>query len=203
MGLGYSLVLCFAVFGFIVYLKGKKKNTSVQDSFWEREAMANSVRKKPLTDLDYITIPMESLPIQKNTTDEQLLEYQDTISALSDRTIVNLTGISNTDLKLQYGAPNITVLTEYDQNFIVLARTLNAWGHRLYELGMTEDAKTVLEFGVKYKTDIKAHYILLATIYKEQFHSEKIDTLIDTAGSLNSLMKTPIITALTQIRDDL
>ncbi len=203
MGLGYSLVLCFAVFGFIVYLKGKKKNTSVQDSFWEREAMANSVRKKPLTDLDYITIPMESLPIQKNTTDEQLLEYQDTISALSDRTIVNLTGISNTDLKLQYGAPNITVLTEYDQNFIVLARTLNAWGHRLYELGMTEDAKIVLEFGVKYKTDIKAHYILLATIYKEQFHSERIDTLIDTAGSLNSLMKTPIITALTQIRDDL
>ncbi len=201
MRLGTSLALCFAVFAFIIYLKGKKKDTSDQDTFWEREADANRVRKKPLTDLAYITIPLDSLPIQKNTTDEQLLEYQDTISALSEQTIVNLTGISNTDLKFQYGAPNLTVLMEYDQNFIVLARTLNAWAHRLYELKQTEYAKTVLEFGIACKTDIKAHYILLATIYKEEFHPDRINDLIEAADSLNSLMKNPIITILTEIRD--
>lgn len=201
MGLGTSLILCFAVFAFVVYLKGKKKDPSSQDAFWEREASANSVRKKPLTDLAYISIPLDALPIQKNTTDEQLLEYQDAIFALSEQTIVNLTGISNTDLKFQYGAPNLTALTEYDQNFIVLARTLNAWAHRLYELGQVEDAKTVLEFGITCKTDIKAHYILLATIYKEEFHPDRIDRLIEAAGSLNSLMKNPIITILTEIRD--
>lgn len=201
MGLLRSFILCFAVFGFVVYLKGKKKTPSIQETYLERETKANSVRKQPLTNLEYISIPSSFLPLQKNTTDPQLLEYQDTITILSEQKIVNLTGISNTDLKLQYGAANLVALTEYDQNFIILARTLNEWAHKLYELGMTDDAEKVLEFGIFCRTDIKAHYILLATIYKEQFHPERILSLIDAAGSIRSLMKTPIITSLTEMQE--
>ncbi|MDO5574834.1 MAG: hypothetical protein Q4G60_12745 [bacterium] len=201
MRLVQSIILCFAVFGFVVYLKGKKKTPSLQETYLERETKANNVRKQPLTDLEYISIPSSFLPLQKNTTDPQLLEYQETITILSEQKIVNLTGISNTDLKLQYGAANLAALTEYDQNFIVLARTLNDWAHRLYELGMTDDAEGVLEFGISCRTDIKAHYLLLASIYKEQFHPERIASLIDAAGSIRSLMKNPIITALTELQE--
>ncbi len=194
-------VILSTIFGLIVYLKGKKKTGSPNQDFWERESEANSVRKKSLDVLEYINIPLSSLPIQKNTTDEQLMEYQEIITTLSESTIVNLTGISNTDLKLQYGAPNLPLLTEYDQNFILLVRTLNSWAHRLYDLGMITEAKTVLEYGIQCKTDVKAHYLLLAKIYQTEFHQERIDSLIETASSLNSLMKNPIITALTQMRD--
>lgn len=201
--MGHIIVIAIAVMGFIIYMKGKRNTESPTEAFWERENEANSVRRKPLDNLDYITIPIDLLPMLKNTTDELLLEDQEKIISLSQKTIVNLTGISNTDLKLEYGAPNLTILTEYDQNFILLARTLNSWGHRLYELGMIEEAKTVLEFGISCKTDVRTHYILLANIYKEEFHPEKIDSLIETADSLNSLMRNPIITALQEIRERL
>lgn len=197
----YPIFLCVAIFSLIVFIKAKKSSAPNYDAFWERENKANRVRKKPLDNLDYISIPITSLPIQKNTTDEELLEYQEKISALAEQKIVNLTGITNTDLKLEYGAPNLPVLTEYDQNFILLARTLNAWAHRLYDLGMVSEAKTVLEFGISCRTDVRTHYILLAKIYKEEFHPERIDTLIETAETLNSLMRQPIINELNLIRE--
>ena len=57
-----------------VFIKAKKSSAPNYDAFWERENKANRVRKKPLDNLDYISIPITSLPIQKNTTDEELLE---------------------------------------------------------------------------------------------------------------------------------
>ncbi len=197
----YPIFLCFAILALFTLISSRKKYDTTNEDFWEKERRANSVRKKPLDTLNYITIPIEQLPIQKNTTDEVLLEYQDKIIALSEQKIVNLTGISNTDLKLQYGAPNITTLMSYDQNFIQLAGSLYKWAERLYELDLKEEAKAVLEFGISCKTDVKGNYTLLAEIYQGEQHPEKIDDLIDVAKTLNSLMKNPIITHLKEIRN--
>lgn len=197
----YPIFLCFAVLALFTLISSKRKKNTANEEFWERERKANSVRKKPLDTLNYITIPIEQLPIQKNTTDEVLLEYQERIIALSEQKIVNLTGISNTDLKLQYGAPNITTLMSFDQNFILLAGTLYKWAAHLYELGLKNEAAIVLEFGISCKTDVKGNYVLLAQIYQENGYPEKIDHLIEVARTLNSLMKNPIITHLEEIRN--
>ncbi|MBR5360361.1 MAG: hypothetical protein IK123_05660 [Lachnospiraceae bacterium] len=194
----------------------------------QEEARANSVRKKSLDDLNYITIPYDRLPFSLSSgsdtasaasspnaeaastagdggmgsgvhsinKDEVLREDEDSILKLAGSKIVNFTGISNTDLKAAYGAPNLALLTEYDQNFTTLVKGLDSWGEHLIGRGNTADARKVLEFAVECRTDLKSTYLNLADIYAEGFEFDKIDHIMEVAGELNSLMKEPILRAL-------
>lgn len=165
------------------------------EKFWEKEALANSTRKKPMDDLELITIPLNELPITP-AEDEKLQEYQDFITVLSEKDIINLTGISNTDLKLAYGAPNFPYLSECDQNFTDLVRTLNQWGSRLLELNRPWDARKVLEFAVACRSDVSTTYQMLSSLYVQSKESEKILDLIQTAETLNTLLKDNILANL-------
>ena len=119
----------------------------------EEERLSNSVRKKSLDELDYITIPFDSLPFSTKDgaessaepgtedTDPAIAKDEADILALKDKKIVNFTGISNTDLKFTYGAPNLPILTEYDQNFTELVRSLDSWGTHLLEQGKKEQRR--------------------------------------------------------------
>lgn len=188
---------------FVIWLTVKlkmsdRKAKQIKETFLENEVNANLTRKKSLDDLDYITIPINKLPFCSNASDE-ILSVQETVKSLSEKKIVNLTGISNTDLKQEYGAANLELLTEYDRNFTDLSRALYTWGETLYNDGMINDARTVLEFAVECRSDISKIYILLANIYSESNEKSKINELIEAAGNLNSLMKNPIIRSLEKI----
>lgn len=167
-----------------------RKNTRImekeQESFWEKERAANSVRKKPLNDLDYITIPLEQLPTTAHSDDSVVQECVDTLHTLSGCKIVNLTGITNTDLKLTYGTANITVLTEYDQSYTLLVTTLQKWADKLYALEDVNSAKTVLEYAVSIGSDVTKTYLMLAEIYSELGVSDRIKELIAAAGKLTT-----------------
>ena len=172
----------------------------------EEERLANSVRKKSLDDLEYITIPFDSLPftVTKEAaeagpvpdTDEVLAADEEAVLALKDKKIVNFTGISNTDLKLNYGAPNLPILTEYDQNYTSLVKSLDSWGNHLLERGFKAEARAVLEFAVSCRTDLKSSYIPLADLYVDSFEFDKLDHLIEVADGINSIMRGPIVRAL-------
>jgi len=194
MKLPGGLVL-LAIFLAWLHYKLKKSSKNTDAAFWEREAEANSTRKKSLDDLHYITIPENSLPFFYNF-DKKLDEIQEHVKELSEKPIVNLTGISNTDLKLSYGAANLETLSEYDENFTDLARTLYAWAERFHELGLNDDAIAVLEFGVDCKTDIYNHYMLLGKLYVESDQKHKIPDLINIAKKLNSLNSDKIVADL-------
>jgi len=177
------------LFLFLLVLgRALKKNTKTmneqEQSFWQRESAANSVRKKPMDDLEYIFLPLEQLPAEVHRDDSVVQECLDTLTILKDSKIVNLTGITNTDLKLAYGTANITVLTEYDQNYTSLITTLQKWAGRLYELGDMDNAKTILEYAVSVHSDITATYLLLAEIYSQSGLSERIPELISAAEKL-------------------
>lgn len=192
-------ILSVAVF-FLVTLTLKikisyRKSRITKQEFLDLESQANLTRKQPLDDLDYITIPLNKLPFYDNE-NEDIISYQNEIKALADKTIVNLTGMSNTDLKLTYGAANLDILSEYDRNFTELVRLLYMWGQNLYDNGKVNDAKTVLEFAIDCKTDVSKNYILLANIYKDKGELSKINNLINSANGLNSLMKNSIINNL-------
>ena len=124
----------------------------------------------------------------------------DIIRTLSTQTIVNLTGYTNTDLKLMYGAPNITALTEYDQNYTLLARTLQKWAALLHAQGHITQARTILEFAVSTRTDVSGTYRLLADIYKDSGESEKVAGLMEAAQALPDFSRN-IITRLLQEED--
>lgn len=173
---------------------------SEQEAFWEKENRANTTRKKDISSLDYIQIPIESLPFP-DTEDEELSETQEKLRFLATQKIVNFTGITNTDLKLAYGAPNITLLTEFDQNYMELVRTLYKYGRLLHESGRSADAKSVLEYGLAVHTDVSANYTLLAEIYKEENEASRIDFVIEHAEKLNSMTKNALLSSLMAIRD--
>ena len=175
---------------FWVFCRQMKRHTrslqEEQQSFWQRERSANSVRKKPLDDLNSITIPLDRLPLNSHIADETIADCISTLTILSERKIVNLTGITNTDLKLAYGTANITVLTEYDQNYTLLVTTLQKWADALYALGDTQGTTTLLEYAVSIGSDVSKTYSLLASIYDENNQLSSITALKESAGKLTS-----------------
>ena len=170
------------------------------EQFWEKEQRANLTRKKDLSALDYIEIPVDTLPFPE-TGKEEITDLQKLLLHLSGQKIVNFTGLSNTELKLQYGAPNLNLLMEYDKNYLELVRTLYRYGKHLYDLGLTKEAKTILEYGLSIKTDVSANYTLLAEIYKEENAKERIDFVISEAEKLTSMTKKALLANLMAIRD--
>lgn len=167
-----------------------------EEEFWERERQANATRRKSLDGLDYISVPIESLPVSLHTDDETIMEYINTLTDLSSVPIVNLTGYSNTDLKLEYGAPNIDLLSLYDQRYTTLVSTLQRWADKLDEYGETEAVKTILEFAVSTRSDVSKSYKRLASIYNAEGNIEAIQKLLPIAQSLKSPMKDSIIKAI-------
>lgn len=175
-----------------------RKVEQQEADFWEKERAANSVRKKSLENLEYIHIPTQLLPFETYGENEILRKAEEEILALKDEKIVNFTGITNTDLKLEYGAANITALTQYDLNYTALVVALQKWGQELYNQARFEDACAVLEFAVKTRTDISGTYRLLIDMYKTKLglvESEivhKLQALNPIANELNSLSRNQI-----------
>ena len=179
-----------------------RKTEEREQDFWTRESESNNVRKKSLENLDYIHIPFDLLPFGTAGDDQILQHAEEELTALKDEKIVNLTGITNTDLKLEYGTANITPLTQYDQNYTALVCALQKWGQELYDVGRYEDAASVLEFSAKTRSDITGTYRLLVDLYKtklglnEDEIKRKIDGLIPIAKNLNSLSRNSILKLL-------
>ena len=172
----------------------------VTENFWNREDQANQVRRKDISNLPYITIPLEKFPIGISD-DEELTDYENDLKTIASRKILNLSHQSNTDLKLAYGPANLPALSEYDQNYTTLLRNLVAYADCLIKNGFKSEAVPVLEFGISIDSDIRANYTLLAELYKEQGNTAKIQKLIDKAASLDSMMRSAILEQLRTLQN--
>lgn len=200
------ILASFIIFIGIVSLfinRSNRKIKSQEEEFWEKELRANNVRKKPLDDLNYVTIPLEVLPTSADSENGTIAECIETLKALCDCKIVCLSGITNTDLKLTYGTANITALSEYDENFTLLVTTLQKWADLLYKDGFTEECQTVLEYAISIQSDAGTSYKLLASIYKEKEEEEKLIGLYMTALNLSSPSGTHIARSLKELYPDI
>lgn len=181
----------FAVLFIIVFTIGSRKNTAeqekVQEAYWQREREANNVRKQDLSKLNYINIPLQDFPMDLHA------DCEITLRELSEKKIVNLTGYSNTDLKLEYGVANLETLSEYDSNFATLVTALADYSRLLLEANRTDDAKKVLEYAVSVQADSIYIYTTLAQIYHNSGEDDKIADLITSAEDLKSISKITIL----------
>jgi len=181
----------------------KKTEEKTEKDFWEREQEANFTRKKSLDDLDYITIPDSILALDDNV-----------LSKLSSQKIVNLNGIPNTDLKLEYGAANITVLSEYDQNYSDLITRLSSIADEFITkandnaLSSTEKesaantAVQILEFSTDIRSDIVKCWTDLAMLYISTNQKAKIHLLIKKAENVKTFRGPAILRHLNEILDN-
>lgn len=203
-----TLAILASLIVFIIFLSVRiKRQTKIQRSneknFWERERRANSIRKKSLDGLNYIQIPLETFPTHVLQEDGTVMECISLLESLTSQKIVNLTGFSNTDLKLEYGTANITLLTEYDQNYTLLVRTLQKWADTLIAAGYVKEAAVLMEFAVNTQTDISRTYYQLADYYVSQRESGKIQELKNTAAGLRSSNRNIIMKHLEEAYPDI
>ena len=198
----FTLTLLLMIWIYYQKSRTDRSTKAAHDAFWEKERLANTTRKKDLSELDYITIPVNELPFP-SLEDEEIKEVQKRLQKLATEKIVNFTGITNTELKLQYGAPNIEYLMAFDKNYLELVRSLYRYAKLLYEQGYKEEATAILEYGISIKTDVSANYTLLASIYKEKNDTKRIDFIISQAEMLNSLTKKSLLANLNEIRNSL
>lgn len=195
----------FIIILLVIQLYLKKNTNSVKEKlgkFMEKERESNSVRKKDISSLEYINIP-DTLPYLNtpreslNDSNPEIAKYINKINSLKDSKILNLTGISNTDLKMQYGPANLATLSEYDDNYTELVRTIAELTHKLIEINEPDNARPWLEYSISINTDIKSCYTDLADIYILAGRPEKVRDLISKARHLNSINKPVIIDNLT------
>lgn len=184
------LLPCIIIFVIILKYKlhmAERQEEAIKENFHQIERRASLPIKKSLQSLPKIEISLSSLPFCESTMGE-LKSCQDTIKELSSQTICNLTGISNTDLKLKYGAGNLDEILEYEQNYLLLIKTLSNWGTRLYEQHNYKDAETVLDYAVFCQSDIRQTYITLTRIYLEQNNLDKVHSLAKKTEDISSTL---------------
>ncbi|BBF44790.1 hypothetical protein lbkm_3529 [Lachnospiraceae bacterium KM106-2] len=180
--------------------KSRRTATKDTDEFWKKERQANLTRKKDLSDLPYLTIHFDSLPIHHNTADSTLQDYYTRIESLKDKKILNLSSKSNTELKSEYGIANLDFLSACDQAYNTLIVTLNKWGNYLYDTKQYEDALLVLEYALECDSDISSTYITLAKLYLLKQDCKSVDSLLERAKTLHSSMKNSIISTIEDLK---
>lgn len=121
--------------------KNNRAQAEVNESFWEKERQANNTRRQDITNLDYITIPIEKIPQNLHTDSEKELVE------LCGNKMINLTDMTNTEVKLQYGAANLELLTEFESNYVRLVHLLPSYCQELIDNGQTSEAKELLLLG--------------------------------------------------------
>jgi hypothetical protein len=186
-------ILLIVIFQFFLRKNGKKTEQRNKE-FWEREAKANTVRKKDISNLNYIHIPETLLAVTSDIpeVEEALARFR----ACNDTTMLNLTGLSNTDLKMEYGPANLELLSAYDENCTKLLRLTVSAAEALKANGMDSEAVAFLEFGVDCGTDITSNYTMLAEYYAAGGENEKISGLVEKAEKLGTLNKEVIVSKL-------
>lgn len=197
----FTTIVLIAGFIFVfMKMTSSKPDTGIK-SFNERERRANNTLRQPLDDLTFISVPINDIPMPEPAVNEKCAALASEIKSLSDKKIVNLTGISNTDLKLTYGAANLPILTEYDQNFTSLCKALYDLGLEYRDSGYEKEAVATLNAAVNLGTDLSGNYTALAEMYAEKGLYVEIQRLISCANDIRSLTKQSTINKLQSILD--
>lgn len=196
---GAVLIICAV----IAYNKRKSDRAmrKASDNFWDKEREANLTRRKDISQLPYITIPYDALPLDELPDSEEYVAAVQKLQSLTGKQILDLSGQTNTDLKLAYGAANLPVLMDCDQNYLVLVRTLSRMANLLSEAGKDDAAESILIFAFDVGSTIRSDYELLAILYGKRRDYRKLDALIARAELLDSPTKVSLLASLNAIKE--
>ena len=187
-----AIIIIVTIYIAIRRSSAMRSEENVWENFREREQEANWTRKQDISNLAYIKLPLDTLPLGRFD-DEVLKNYEDALYDLSTQPICNLNGISNTDLKLRYGAANLNTLSQCDTNYSTLVSLLANYGEKLFELSHPDEARQVLEYSLSLGSDIGKTDELLATIYEYEGQPEKINALYESAEKITSIRRNSIL----------
>ena len=200
--INYFIIVLTLYLAFILARYASKYNQAVarnKRKFWDKESEANSVRRADISGLDYIRLPLDTFPLDEALA-KGLKSQVEELKKLAQKDILNLSAYSNTDLKLMYGPANLDVLSQCDENYTLLIKTLNKIGDELIKEDSPSAALTFLEYAVSIDTSITQTYVNLGTIYQSNGEIQKLDNLISKASGIEGLSGPTIVTKLNNIK---
>lgn len=193
--MGFPILPFFLIFLIWLAIRIKTldaKQEQQEKEFWAKEKAAQITPAKDISNLRYITIPIEKFPLNFSN-DEKVIEIEAQLKELSTHKLLNLSGVSNTDLKLTYGTSNFETMSQIGEDFDKTCILLNSYAKALVEAGMENDAVNVLEFAIGIGTDISESYIMLSDCYKKRSQTEKLSFLRERISNSNLLLKNSIL----------
>lgn len=149
---------------------------SSSEAFWKREDEANHTRNVSIDSLDYIIVPIDQLP-QYETNDPRLEELQNILTDIASTQILNLSGFTNTDLKLKYGTGHFTYLAQCDANYHTLIHTIEKLGAFHMDNNHTDAAIAYYEYAVLCNSENSQTYVSLVKLYASKDNIPAIDAL--------------------------
>ena len=200
----FFIVMCVIIMVHFGVSGTKRAAAKKSQGFWDRENEANNVRRADISKLPYLTIDAQALPLDE----ARSLDCSREISVIREltehpeRRILNLSMYTNTDLKSMYGPANLPDLSFYDENFTSLIRSLNRIGVCFAEAGDVQNAKRVFEYAVSCGSDFSVTDTRPGEIYADAGETEKIDGLLQSAESLQSLSAPVITNKLNSIKNE-
>lgn len=175
-----------------------KKTDATWQEFWDKEEQSKHVPDKDLSEIDYIELPMERLPIGRYD-DDEILSIEESLESISKKRIINITGMTNTEVKLKYGTGNLEILSEMEENYNELTVLLVDYAKCLMEHDDYEAAAKVLEYGIEIETDVSTNYELLGDCYKALGRIEEIEELKQTVLARHLLLESSILFYLDEL----
>ncbi|MBQ9504585.1 MAG: hypothetical protein IJU93_06205 [Lachnospiraceae bacterium] len=195
-----SIILLVIIFQ-INLRRINKKEAQQEKEYWERERAAFIAPRKDISGLDYIKMP-EGLPLDFPIEDKKAEELRTRLINLSKQKIINLYGMSNTDIRLTYGALNFETLSMADTRYLIFIRTLSELAGVYYDQGFIDEARTILEYAIDIDSDVRNTYVLLTKIYKAAGETEKVAGLKEKAENIKTLSRDGVVAALNEIELD-
>lgn len=164
-----KIPLFFLILLFVLWLgyeikkstRASKKNS---EDFWDRENEALLTPRKSTDDIHFIMIPKDLIPAplssvpewavalesDEDTDYEELLDDLNglisELTKLSDSKIADLSAYTNTELRLKYGSPNFTELSNADTAYTRLVQLMASLIGLLKVFKMNEEARALLDF---------------------------------------------------------
>ena len=197
-----SILILFWVLHHNLRKSSKTEKQNIQ-SFLKRESNANSTRKKDISNLDYIKVPLDTFPFDITLNDEKMqskiVEYKKEILLLAEKPMLNLLGVTNTELKEQYGPANLEQLSICDQNYCQYIRTLHLFAECIY-IEYPKEAVEILEYCLSIGTDISRTYDLLGHYYLSIHDQERFLQLYNRIPDPASIAGKTIINKLNSMK---
>ena len=191
----FTLFLIF-VLSTAAYRANLERKRKKRDSdFWAREEAAKNAPKKDLSEVSYLRIPLERFPMGALDSEEAML-LEEELRKLSALPILNLNGMTNTDIKLAYGTDNFEYMQTVGEHFDRLEILLCDYAKLLMENGRYAETIPVLQFAVDENATISSIYTLLGECFDETGAHESLDELITAVEGRELIMKDSILDQL-------
>ncbi len=175
-----SLFVCFLIF--VIWLNYEKRKATKDaerqsQEFWQREDEANHARNKDISQLPFFKPDPDQIPLP-TTEDENVCFYQKKVLTCLEAPMMNLSGYTNTDLKLSYGVGNFKTLSDYDENYNAFLMNLSNLGKAYQTAGLLTEAENTYLCCLDCGSDKSTDHLALADIYQEMNAPDKLSALI-------------------------